>query len=168
MRSVDIRPLAVEDLEGLAQAFEAQGWPGRREVLAVYWDEQVRGQRQVWVAQRQGQLLGYITLKRLCQAGPFAGRYPEIADFNDFQGSQRQGIGTALIARAEAMARAWAPAVVLGVGLHAGYGPAQRLYSQRGYCPDGSGVWYQDRPLAPYAACQNDDDLVLYLLKTFD
>ena len=55
--------------------------------------------------------------------------------------------------------------VTLGVGLHKGYGPAQRLYVKRGYIPDGSGLWFNNEPLAPYAPCENSDDLVLYFSK---
>ncbi len=46
-----------------------------------------------------------------------------------------------------------------------GYGSAQRMYVKRGYIPDGSGVWYQDKICAPHGDCKNDDDLVLYLSK---
>lgn len=55
--------------------------------------------------------------------------------------------------------------VSLVVGLHYGYGSAQRMYIKRGYIPDGSGVWYQGEQLEQYSSCHNDDDLVLYLLK---
>lgn len=55
--------------------------------------------------------------------------------------------------------------VSLGVGLHSGYGAAQRIYVKRGYVPDGSGVWFMDKQLEPYTNCNNDDDLVLYLSK---
>ena len=53
--------------------------------------------------------------------------------------------------------------VQLGVGLHSGYGSAQRIYIKRGYIPDGSGVWYNNEPLAQYADCKNDDELVLFM-----
>ena len=53
----------------------------------------------------------------------------------------------------------------MGVGLHKGYGSAQRMYVKRGYIPDGSGVWFGDKPCRPYADCRNDDDLALYLSK---
>jgi hypothetical protein len=63
------------------------------------------------------------------------------------------------------MASSFSDTVSLGVGLHAGYGTAQRMYVKRGYIPDGTGVWYKDNPLTPYTECLNDDDLVLYLFK---
>lgn len=66
---------------------------------------------------------------------------------------------------AEQIAATYADTVYLGVGLHSGYGSAQRMYVKRGYIPDGSGVWYQDKICAPYEECKNDDDLVLYLSK---
>lgn len=51
------------------------------------------------------------------------------------------------------------------VGLHSGYGNAQRMYVSRGYMPDGSGVWYGEAVCPAYGACRNDDDLVLYFSK---
>ena len=49
---------------------------------------------------------------------------------------------------AEKIAATYADIVYLGVGLHSGYGSAQRMYVKRGYVPDGSGVWYQDKTYA--------------------
>ena len=56
--------------------------------------------------------------------------------------------------------------VALAVGLHNGYGNAQRMYVKRGYIPDGSGAWYRGKPCAQYETdIANDDDLVLFLSK---
>lgn len=66
---------------------------------------------------------------------------------------------------AEQIAAGFADTVYLGVGLHSGYGSAQRMYIKRGYIPDGSGVWYGDHICEPYTDCCNDDDLILYLSK---
>ena len=55
--------------------------------------------------------------------------------------------------------------VFLAVGVHSGYGPAQRVYVKRGYNFDGSGVWYQGKQLDQYAPCVNDDDLLLFMSK---
>lgn len=64
---------------------------------------------------------------------------------------------------AEELATDYADIVYLGVGLHNGYGTAQRMYVKRGYIPDGSGVWYQDQVCKPYETYKNDDTLILYL-----
>ena len=78
---------------------------------------------------------------------------------------QRRGIGSRILAVAEDLASQTSGTICLGVGLHSGYGAAQRLYVKRGYMFDGSGLWYRDKPLAQYAPCAADDDLVLYLSK---
>lgn len=51
----------------------------------------------------------------------------------------------------EALAAETSDTVCLGVGLHSGYGAAQRMYVLRGYVPDGSGVWYEGRVWDQYA-----------------
>ena len=97
--------------------------------------------------------------------GPFAEVYPELSDFNVFEPFQNQGIGNLLMEEAEKRVKLVSDKVTLGVGLHSGYGPAQRLYIRRGYIPDGSGVWYQNFPVAMKATCEDIGDLVLYLSK---
>lgn len=66
---------------------------------------------------------------------------------------------------AEKIAKEDSNYVSLAVGLHSGYGSAQRMYVKRGYIPDGSGVWYKGQRLEQYAQCANDDDLTIYFLK---
>lgn len=88
-----------------------------------------------------------------------------IVDFGVLEKYRNRGIGTALMDIAEKIAARYADVVYLGAGLHSGYGSAQRMYVKRGYLPDGSGVWYQDKICKPYGECKNDDDLVLYLSK---
>ena len=67
---------------------------------------------------------------------------------------------------AEEIAGKYADTVWLGVGLHSGYGSAQRIYVKRGYIPVGTGVWYQNKPCAQYETeIANDDNLVLFLSK---
>lgn len=73
--------------------------------------------------------------------------------------------GNKILDAAEKKASEMSDGVQLGVGLHSGYGAAQRIYIKRGYVPDGSGVWYNNEPLAQYADCKNDDELVLFLMK---
>jgi len=156
------------DIKDLSQGFINQGWPGREEILARYFLEQECGEREVSVAEVEGVVAGYITILPIAKQGPFAGRAPELSDFNVFEPFQNQGIGNLLIEEAEKRVKLISDKVTLGVGLHSGYGPAQRLYIRRGYIPDGSGVWYQNQPLEMNDTIQNNDDLVLYLSKKFE
>jgi hypothetical protein len=66
---------------------------------------------------------------------------------------------------AERIASRYADTVCLSVGLHEGYGSAQRMYVRRGYVPDGTGAWYRGEPCTPYSDYPVDDDLVLHLYK---
>ena len=112
-------------------------------------------------------MAGLCTLMPEPKEGPWAGMgYPEIVDLSVFIAARNQGIGNRLLDVAEAQAAKLADRVCLAVGVHSGYGAAQRIYIQRGYLPDGTGAWYQGKPLEQYAPCCNDDDLLLYLSKS--
>ena len=76
-----------------------------------------------------------------------------------------RGIGSKLLDIAEQEAARFADHVFLAVGVHSGYGRAQRIYVSRGYNFDGSGVWYKGKQLEQYAECCNDDDLLLFMSK---
>ena len=163
-----IRKMIESDIQYLSQGFINQGWPSREEILTRYLKEQESGEREVLVAEVEGAVAGYITILPCAKQGPFAGMAPELSDFNVFEAFQNQGIGNLLMEEAEKRVKLISNKVTLGVGLHLGYGPAQRLYIKRGYIPDGSGVWYRNQPLEMNATIQNNDDLVLYLSKEFE
>ena len=160
-----IRNMIKSDIESLSHGFMNQGWPGREEILARYFLEQESGEREVLVTEIDGAVAGYVTILPSAKHGPFAEVYPELSDFNVFEPFQNQGIGNLLLEEAEKRVRLISDKVTLGVGLHSGYGPAQRLYIKRGYIPDGTGVWYQNHQPAMNAVCEDIGDLVLYLSK---
>ena len=160
-----IRKMQESDIKNLSRGFISQGWPSREEILTRYFKEQESGEREVLVAEVEGAVAGYITILPDAKQGPFAGMAPELSDFNVFEPFQNQGIGNLLLEEAEKRVRLISDKVTLGVGLHSGYGPAQRLYIKRGYIPDGSGVWYRNQPLEMNAVCEDIGELVLYLSK---
>ena len=160
-----IRKMQESDIQELSRGFISQGWPSREEILTRYFKEQESREREVLVAEVEGALAGYITILSCAKQGPFAEIYPELSDFNVFEPFQNQGIGNLLLEEAEKQVRLISDKVTLGVGLHSGYGPAQRLYIKRGYIPDGTGVWYQNHQPAMNAVCEDIGELVLYLSK---
>ena len=160
-----IRKMIESDIQHLSQGFINQGWPGREENLTRYFKEQESGEREVLVAEVESAVAGYITILPSAKHGPFAEVYPELSDFNVFEPFRNQGIGNQLLEEAEKRVRLISDKVTLGVGLHSGYGPAQRLYIKRGYIPDGTGVWYQNHQPAMNAVCEDIGELVLYLSK---
>ena len=161
-----VRSMIETDIAAMHAAIRAQGWEKPADLYARYWQWEQNGTRRIVVAELDGQVAGYLTLKPQADHGPFASRgVPEIEDLLVFEAFQRKGIGNRLMDAAEALAAETAQEICLGVGLHSGYGSAQRMYAKRGYVPDGSGIWYNNKPLVPYAPCMNDDELVLYLSK---
>lgn len=165
-RVLRLRPMEPEDAQTIHRLNRREGWHSVKETYDAYYAEQQRGERFVFIAEWDGGFAGYVTLLPQAKEPPFAASgLPLISDLRVYPAYRRRGIGTRLLDAAESKAGEWSGTVALSVGLHAGYGAAQRLYAKRGYLPDGTGVWYQGRPLEPYTSCCNDDDLLLHLTR---
>lgn len=159
-----IRSLKETDAIALSKGFEGQGWDKPVSLYEEYLIEQKNLERQVFVAEFEDNVAGYVTLLPKALAGPFQG-LPEVSDFNVLIKYRGIGIGSKLLDIVEGEVKKGSDIISLSVGLHYGYGSAQRTYVKRGYIPDGSGVWYEDKQLEQYAPCSNDDGLVLYMSK---
>lgn len=152
--NVAIRTMQKEDIE-LITSHEGHSI----DIYKNYFEEQEHGSRYVFIAEYDGDYAGYTTLKLQATTGPFMNAgIPEISDFNVLSKYRCKGIGSIILDAAEKKAGELCDRVCLGVGLHSGYGSAQRMYVKRGYIPDGSGVWYKDKICDPYTVCCNDDD----------
>ena len=137
-----IRNMKYEDAYAITDAEIKQGWHASAEKYLKRLDDQSSGKSIALVADYSGEPVGYINLYPDSVWGALGKKgYPEIMDFGVLEKNRNQGIGTALMNAAEELAAGYADIVYLGVGLHSGYGAAQRLYVKRGYIPDGSGVW---------------------------
>lgn len=168
MEKILIRALRADDVPIFTAAERAQGWSSTPEKLNVHLRDHDAGRCVALMAEYEGEPAGYVSVYWNPQTGALAGQnVPEIVDFAVLERFRRLGVGSALMDAAEGIARTRSDRVWLGVGLHAGYGAAQRLYVRRGYVPDGSGVWFRDQICPEYAPCVNDDDLVLYMIKEF-
>lgn len=161
-----IRDMLKSDAQIITDEEIAQGWDADVGKYEMRLRHQSERKSVSIVAEYQGNIAGYINVYPDSQWGAFAGQgYPEIVDFGVLAKYRRHGIGSRLMDIAEQTASGYSYIVYLGVGMHSGYGSAQRMYVKRGYIPDGTGVWYRDKVCEQYAACCNDDDLVLYMSK---
>ena len=156
-----IRRLQAEDCEVIPAALLASGWSDRTETLHRYLSEQERDERPVFVASIEGEFAGYVTVVWKPHYSPF----PEIQDLNVLPKFRRRRIATALVDAAEELIGTRSDVVGIGVGMYADYGAAQRMYVLRGYVPDGKGLTYRDRTVAPMERVTVDDDLVLFFSK---
>ncbi len=165
-KEIRIRDLENADIPVIVKEELAQGWHITEEKYLLHLRHREEVGAIALAAEYRGQVAGYINIYPDASWGPFGGKgYPEIVDFGVLEKFRRHGIGSKLMDVAEEIAGKYSDTVYLGVGLHSGYGSAQRMYVKRGYIPDGSGVWYGESVCGPYAECCNDDDLVLYFSK---
>lgn len=163
---LNIRPLRLADTTVMSAAFARLGWNKPEAQYRNYLEEQTAGERDVFVAELNDQFTGYVTI---CWRSPYPffahDGIPEVQDFNVLPEFRRQGIGTRLMDLAEEKIAVRHDTAGIGVGMYPDYGHAQRLYVLRGYVPDGRGLCYKYRPLAPMEQTVNDDDLVLFFTK---
>ena len=162
-----IRNMEESDAQVFYDEYTAQGWHSEVEYYLMRMREQAEGKCVALTAEYQGHPVGAVYVYLTVNEGPFKGNgWPIIVDFGVLQKYQRKGIGNRLMDVAEQIAGQYADTVCLGVGLCDAYGSAQRMYVKRGYIPDGSGVWYQDKPCIQYeTVCTIDDDLILFMSK---
>ena len=161
-----IRDMIQSDAQIITDEEIAQGWHQTIDKYEMRLRHQAQGKSVALIAEYKGNIAGYINVYPNSEWGAFGNQgYPEIVDFGVLVKYRRNGIGNKLMDIAEEIASQYSDTVYLGVGVHNGYGSAQRMYIKRGYIPDGTGVWYGEKVCPQYADCCNDDDLVLYLSK---
>ena len=165
-----IRNMEEADARIFTDGEIAQGWQANISKYLTRLSDQAEGKCVALTAVYEGHPAGYINVYRTGLGGAFRGEdLPEIVDFGVLEKYRRRGIGSRLMDAAEQIAGQYADTVWLGVGLHSGYGSAQRMYVKRGYVPDGTGVWYQGKPCAQYdTEIANDDDLQLFFSKRLE
>ena len=163
LQELTIRDAQVADIPALA----ALGNPNPDGYFARCFEEQTAGKRFILVAELAGQMAGYVFLNMNPRYQMFRRLgIPEIQDLYVTSVARRQGVGEALVRFCEERARAQgASDMGIAVGLHAGFGAAQRLYARLGYVPDGAGVMYDREAVHIGDMRIIDDDLTLMLVK---
>lgn len=163
IESFIIREAAFADMPAL-QALGHADMPGYFERC---FEEQQEGRRAILLAAQEAHIIGYVFLNFQPRYQPFRRLgIPEIQDLFVSSAARRQGVGEALVQACEARARAQGCSDMgIAVGLHAGFGAAQRLYTRLGYIPDGAGIMY-DRDAVHVGDMRIiDDDLTLMMIK---
>jgi GNAT superfamily N-acetyltransferase len=162
----DLRRAADDDCGGLYALYGRMGKkePGYFEQCLA---EQEAGRREILIARAGGADIGYGILNRQPQYALYKRlEIPEIQDLNVIPEARRQGAATVLIKALEDIARREGRAHIgISVGLHADYGPAQRLYVKLGYVPDGYGVTYDRVAVSGGEIRPVDDNLCLMMVK---
>ncbi len=167
VNDIVVRDMIESDPQIITDAEIAQGWTDQ---TVEKYNRRLRdvaaGKCVSLVAEYKGNVAGYFNVYPNSMGGAFGGQgLPELVDFGVLEKYRRRGIGNALMQVAEDIARRYSDTVYLGVGLNREYGAAQRMYIKRGFIPDGTGVWWNNKNVAPYADMKNDDEAALYMSK---
>jgi len=163
-----IEPLQQADIAEIASAFAAMGWNKPEQQYREYLDAVGDRTHVVLVARQDGPFAGYGALRWRSGYPPFAElNIPEIVDLNVLPQFRRRGVAGRLMTDLEEIAAAQSRAVGIGVGLTEDYGAAQRLYTLRGYVPDGRGAEAHGVALRYGEKLAADDTLFLHLVKQF-
>jgi len=153
------RQMIESDIEGLAHIFgKWHKFPPQFEryfhlhqldkrvvLVAVLMDDAIQTEEP---SLKDG-IAGYSNLVWETEYEPFRQEgIPEIVDLNVMTEFQRRGIGSALIAAAEDIAREHDKHIIgISVSQSPGFEAANRLYPKLGYAPDGRGVTERDNEL---------------------
>lgn len=163
---VEISQLDSASAAALADAFTRGRWNRPRDQYTRHLKQQETGEILCLVAHVEGQVAGYLTIVWLPNYPLLReAEIPEIQDLNVLVEFRRRGVASRLLDRAEQEVSKRSSVVGIGVGLHPGYGAAQKLYVLRGYVPDGRGVTYKDQYVSEGQIVALDDDLVLHFTK---
>lgn len=133
----------------------------------AYFERCIRERDVLIISAQDGRDAGYAMLNRM----PHYTLYrrlgaPEIQDVHVMPAYRQQGLAQALIRHCETVAKAeHCSHIGVSVALHAGFGPAQRLYFKMGYAPDGFGVTYDRDPVTAGEFRPVDDNLCLMLIR---
>ena len=141
----------------------SDGEAAARERLADHTD----GGGASLIAVRNHGVIGIVTIRWQSNYPGFRDHgIPLVHQLAVAEPSGRLGVATLLMDAAENLARGRGIAILgITVGLFDKYGPAQRLYAQRGYVPDGRGACRGQVPLSDGARVIMDDDLIIWLTK---
>lgn len=165
-RKITLRKLGPSDPVIISKAFKLQSWDKSIIQYQTYLEMQKNGERDILVAELEGEFAGYLTIVWKSNYIPFLERsIPEIVDLNVLKKFQQQGIASTLLDEAELRISKVSEYAGIGSGMYSDYGPAQILYIKRGYIPDGRGLVRDCAQLKYGDKITLDDSLAIYLSK---
>ena len=162
---IAVRAANGADPAALSSVFAGTPWD-RVASFRSHLADQERGARAFLIGLADDRVAGHGSLVWESGYPPFRDEgIPEIQDLNVAPAFRRCGLASAILDAAERLAAERCDRVGIGVGLHPGYGAAQRLYSLRSYALDGRGVFRNGRFASEGELVPLDDDSVLHFTR---
>lgn len=168
IENLKLRELRESDSKIISKSFQDQGWDKPESQYLKYLAYQKEGKRDIIIAEFNQEFAGYLTINWISDYIPFREvRIPEIVDLNVLKKFQRKGIASRLLDEAEKRIRKISKFVGIGFGVTKDYGPAQILYFNRDYKPNGNGLVRDSKSVKYGEKVTINDDVVFYLIKEF-
>lgn len=163
---MEIKLLDKKEVPLVMVAINQLGWSVSSKEYEKYLFKQFELNNPFWIMLDQDKFVGHVLLKWRSDYEYFVeNNIPEIANLAIMPDYLRQGHATRLMEIAEQEAKNKSNMAGLGVGLYKDYGPAQKLYMNRGYKLDGNGMTYDAKQVVPGTNVMVDDDLLIWLIK---
>lgn len=159
--------LVVESNSELAVRFLSEWLCDSEAEARRYLAEHVEPGGVSLIATSGAEVVGYVAIVWESRYAGFRSRgIPLLHQIVVSERWRQRGVATLLMNEAEQLVIERGIATLgITVGLFDAYGPAQRMYAQRGYIPDGRGACQDQRPLSEGAHVRLDHDVMLWLTK---
>ena len=168
-KKIEIRQLSERDIVPCAEVFtgENEHWIYNERVLRECFEDQERKLLVGWIAYVDDEPAGLVMLRFSTPYIHFTQQgIPEICDMFVLPKFRELGIATQLMSAAEKEAEKLGyKQVGLSVGLHFRFGAAHRMYSKRGFMPDGRGITHDHMHVPPGAVIPIGEHTCLWLVK---
>lgn len=163
--TIEIKRADPDDLTVLNDMAQALDTPKLDRYFEDCFVQQGQGKREIFIIFEKNVPAGYVIFNRDPRYSLYKRlQIPEIQDLNVLPSHRKQGLATRLIGYCEDFARVENyEDIGISVGLHSGFGAAQRLYCKLGYIPDGNGVTY-DRETVRAGEMRAVDDLLCLMM----
>lgn len=158
----EVRP---GELSSVVDWFTDEYYEGDRSAAEKHFRDHFEG-GTTFLGRARGQIAGFITIRWVSGNPEFRKKgVPFIHHLEVFEPFKRQGLGSLLMDVAEDRISAVSDTAGICVGIFDAYGPAQRLYVERGYVPDGRGVCKSQTPIRLGETHVIDHDLILWMTR---
>jgi GNAT superfamily N-acetyltransferase len=160
------RVVQPQEIAQAKQEVVAAFFSGDHALIDAHFADHENGASTTILGYEAGRLAGIVTIRWHARYPPFRDQHiPLIQNIEIRYQDRGRGLGGQMLERAEQEIALRSPLAGICVGIFDEYGPAQRLYSRRGFVPDGRGVCQGHRPLKHGEPILLDHDILLWLIK---
>jgi ribosomal protein S18 acetylase RimI-like enzyme len=160
------RVVQPEEIAQVKQEVKEAFFSGDEATINANFEDHEDGSSTTILGYEAGRLVGIVTIRWHSHYPLFRERQiPLIQNIEIRYEDRGRGLGNQMLERTEQEIARRSSRAGLVVGISEDYGPAQRLYTKRGFVPDGRGVCRQFTPLKIGDVVTVDHDLLLWLVK---